>query len=247
MNKNIHIVILAAGKGTRLNSVDHPKVMLEVGHQPMLGYLLDEFAKIKQAEIIVVVGFQGEKVKDFVGRRAKIVWQKTQRGTADAALSAHSILKDQSGTTAIVAGDHPLVRAKTIRQLVAISEEKGALALAVYEGNNHEDFGRVITDNEGHVQKIVEVVNATPAELKVERRNSSVYAVPNQWLWSLLNKISPNPVTGEYYLTDMVQLAIKAGKKVAAVGLTDPNEALGVNTPDQLARVRTVLEKIESN
>lgn len=247
MNKNIHIVILAAGKGTRLNSVEHPKVMLEVGHQPMLGYLLDEFAKIKQAEMIVVVGFQGEKVRDFVGRRAKIVWQKEQRGTADAVLSAQAILKDESGTTVIVAGDHPLVRARTILQLVEISEEKDALALAVYDGNNHEDFGRVVTDSEGHVQKIVEAVNATPAELKIERRNSSIYAMPNIWLWSLLKKIRPNPVTGEYYLTDMIQLAIKAGRKVVAVGLTDPNEALGINTPDQLSRVRSVLDKIESN
>lgn len=226
-----------------MGCTDEPKVMLKVAGKPIIEYLLDEFSKVPDCELVVVVGFQGQKVVDFIDERAKIVWQKEQLGTADAVAASEDLLKDEAEKIIIVYGDHPLMKAQTIERLLEISEQKQALTMAYYVGKNHSDYGRVITDTEGHVEAIVEAKNATPEQLNINQKNVGMYVVEGKWLWPTLKKIKKNSVSGEYYLTDIIELAIDEGKKVVGIELTDPEEALGINTPEQLETVEQAIAK----
>lgn len=157
---------------------------------------------------------------------------------------AKPVLEGKEGCTIIVTGDHPFFKVETLQHLTDVVMNGGA-TVAVLTTHTFEPefdaFGRVITDEQGTVLRIVEKKDASPEELEAPLKNLSAYAVDNAWLWPVLERIEKSPVSGEYYLTDIVGEAVKEGKKVVAVQITDRTEALGINTPEHLAEAERIL------
>lgn len=243
MNK-VHAIVLAAGKGTRMKAKTIPKVLFPVSGKPMLAYLLETLKAATIDSPILVVGFLGHKVVDTFGQFAyRYVFQNKRLGTAHAVKAALPLLKDESGATLILNGDHPFYRATTFQRLADAVLQKGA-TVAVLTGNlNGEEFdafGRVITDQAGHVLRIVEAKDANEEERSVRLMNLGCYCVDNQWLWQAIKKVKKSPVSGEYYVTDLVSLAVKEDKKIIAIHIENETEAIGINTLDHLADAERV-------
>lgn len=241
--KNIHAIVLAAGKGTRMNATTMPKVLFPVAGRPMLAHLLDSLAAAGITRPIIVVGFLAEKVKETFGDAYDYVLQSEQLGTGHAVQMARESLENEDGCTLIINGDHPFFRPATFQRLVkAVNEQNATVAVlsGLMHGEEFDAFGRLVTDDEGHVQRIVEVKDATEEEKAIRLMNLGGYAVDNKWLWHALEDLTKSAATGEYYITDIVGKAVEEGKKVVAVRIEDEAEALGINTLDHLAEAEKI-------
>ena len=234
-------VILAAGKGTRMKST-LPKVLHPVCGQPMLGHVISAVIKAGATKTVVVAGFGAQQVTDFVGSRATVVLQEEQLGTAHALLQAENKLGNFSGDLLVVCGDTPLLRGKTLTDLALFHRESGAAAtLLTAEMENPTGYGRVIRNQGGSVDRIVEQKDATPEELTVKEINTGVYCFKVSGLFAALKEISPANAQGEYYLTDIIQILNKKSLIVQAVTLKDAREVQGINDRSQLAEAERVL------
>lgn len=241
--KNIYAIVLAAGKGTRMKSKTMPKVLFPVAGRPMLAYVLDSLAQAGITRPILVVGFLGQKIKAVFGDAYDYCTQRVRLGTGHAVRMAAPLLEGKPGCTVIINGDQPFFRPGTFHRLAEAVTERGA-TVAVLSGlmrsKEFDAFGRVITDKEGHVLRIVEVKDATEKERSIRLMNLGGYAVDNEWLWPVLKKLKKSPVTGEYYITDIISEAVRQGKKVVAIRIEDRAEALGINTLDHLAEAERI-------
>ncbi|SHK34816.1 bifunctional UDP-N-acetylglucosamine diphosphorylase/glucosamine-1-phosphate N-acetyltransferase GlmU [Desulforamulus aeronauticus] len=234
-------VILAAGKGTRMKSA-LPKVLHQVCGQPMLGHVISAVIKAGATETVVVAGFEAQQVTDFVGNRATVVLQEEQLGTAHALLQAENKLNNFSGDLLVVCGDTPLLRGQTLADLALFHRKSGAAAtLLTAEMENPTGYGRVIRNQGGSVDRIVEQKDATPEELAVKEINTGVYCFKVSGLFTALKEISPANAQGEYYLTDIIQILNQRGLIVQAVTLKDAREVQGINDRSQLAEAAEVL------
>lgn len=235
---DIYAIVLAAGKGTRMNSRNLPKVLYPIAGKPMLKYVLESLAKVGIHQPIIVVGFLSKKIQELFGSSYTYVLQRKRLGTGHATAAAKSLLEGKKGCTLIINGDQPFFQPVTLKRLTEAVAKRGA-AVAVLTGlmraKEFDAFGRVITDKEGHVLRIVEVKNATEKEKAIRLVNLGGYAVDNEWLWKALKKIEKSRATGEYYITDIVGEAVREGKKVIAIRIKDKAEAIGVNTFQHLA------------
>lgn len=234
--KGLNAVVLAAGKGTRMNSADLPKVLFPLNGKPMLAYVLEKLKQSGVARPIVIVGFLAEKVRLAFGDQCAYAEQIEQNGTATAVLAARQLLEGQEGVTVIASGDQPFISADSIGRLIGAVESGATLAVLAgrFESKEFDAFGRVIA-RDGRVEKIIEAKNATAEELKTRLFNLGTYAADNSWLWPALAQIKRNELTREYYLTDLVEIAVSSGKNVVVVEIADEQEAIGINTPAQLA------------
>jgi bifunctional UDP-N-acetylglucosamine pyrophosphorylase/glucosamine-1-phosphate N-acetyltransferase len=233
MSANVAAVVLAAGKGTRMRS-GLAKVLHPLEGRPLLGYVLDAVEAVGASPTIVVVGHQAEAVEAaYSGRQLEFVRQEPPLGTGHALVSARSRFASLQGTLLVVNGDLPLLRAETLRELLAAHRRTGAAAtILCVELADPGDYGRIVRDAEGAVLRIVEARDASPAERELREINVGVYA---------LEQLRPQNAQAEYYLTDCVGLLRQAGYRVAAWRAPDPTEALGVNTLGELAEVRRLL------
>lgn len=236
--QTVHAIVLAAGKGTRMKSKHLPKVMFAIAGRPMLAYVLESLQRIGVSDPIVVVGFLQKKIRDHFGNGYRYVSQLKRLGTGHAVAMARPLLEDQSGCTLIINGDQPFFQPATLERLVKAINEQGA-TVAVLTGRmetaEFDAFGRVLTDATGHVERIVEVKDATEEEKAVRLMNLGGYAVDNRWLWPALKRLKKSRATGEYYITDIVAAAVNQGKKVISIEIGDKAEAIGINTLDHLA------------
>lgn len=242
----INTVILGAGKGTRMNAVDLPKVMFPINGKPMVGYIADTLKELVVNKSIVVVGFQGQKVVDYLSKQGQFefVWQTDQLGTGDALKRAIPLLKGQPGITIVLNGDSPFFKVDTIKRMVDMIEEKSAvMAVSSVELDKSFSFGRIVTDDDGHILNIVEVKNATPEELELTWMNAGLYAFDNKWLCENIDKITQDSVTQEYYLPELVEIANQMGDKVLSIPVTHSDEAIGINTPENLKAAEEALSK----
>lgn len=244
MMKNIYAIILAAGKGTRMNATDVPKVMFSVAGKPMIRYILSAVKQITN-QIYVIVGFQGQKVIDELkSEKVTCVWQRRQLGTAHAVLQVQKYLQNKSGAVLIVNGDHPLFRVLTFNNLIKQKHKSGEkLVFASAIEDNHKMYGRVLRDKDNNVTDIIEAKDATPEQLEIREKNPGVYLVDNAWLWSAIKRIKKSKVSGEYYVTDLVKLALKDKVGVGAYPMDNPNEIKGINTPEELREVEKIIRK----
>lgn len=242
--KKIHAIVLAAGKGTRMKATTMPKVLFPVSGQPILTYLLNT---LKQAEIvrpILVIGFRGDRVRETYGDDYDYVVQEEQLGTGHAVLQVKPLLADQDGCTLILNGDHPFYRPETLRRMVSAVLEDGATVALLsgrFDSPDFDAFGRIVSDENNKVLSIIEAKDATEETRNIRLMNLGCYAVDNRWLWQALPKIEKSPVTGEYYVTDLVAEAVADGKKVIAVEIKDSREALGINTLEHLAEAEKLI------
>ncbi len=229
----IQPIILAAGKGTRFVNFDGPKVLALFRGKPLLAYLLDTFGKTGFMPPIVVVGHQEEKVRALVGKRGVCVLQKDQLGTGHAVQDALGSVEKGVNTVVVVYGDSPFWKQDTLTKLYQTHMNSMAtVTVATIQFDDPTGYGRIMRDSAGNVQGIVEHVDATAEQLQIKECNSGLYAFDYGWLKENISQIKPSK-KGEYYLTDIIGIAIKSGKKVETVP-ADQHEALGVNTPEQL-------------
>ena len=236
-------VILAAGKGTRMNS-ELPKVAHEAAGKPLVKHVIDAARGAGCDRLIVVVGYGGDFVKGLLLDEPGVEFavQTEQKGTGHAVLMAEPNLRDHAGPVLVLYGDMPLVTAGALKTLLDARAAAGAacvLGSAVTE-NNH-GLGRVIRDGDGNFLRIVEEKDATDAERTVTEINTGCYAFAGPALLSSLAELTPNNAQGEYYLTDCPAILKARGETVAAEAALTIEEALGVNTPDQLAEVERAL------
>lgn len=231
-------IILAAGKGTRMKS-DLPKVLHPVGNQPMVRHVLATAADAGLDPLVLVIAPGMHKVAsvghDF-SEDVKTATQHEQLGTAHAVLSAKEVLGGFEGNLVVLYGDTPLIRPETITRLLEALNKDARCAVAVlgFTPEDPSDYGRLVLDGHGALAKIVEAKDATKQEKEIRLCNSGVIALRGGVAWELLEKIDSKNAKKEYYLTDVVALAIAAGFKASAVE-ADAAEVLGVNSRADLA------------
>lgn len=236
----IAVVLLAAGAGTRMRSA-RSKVLHEICGLPMLHYPLAAAEALEPARTLVVVGRDGEEVQERFAQRADFVLQAEQRGTGHAVLQARDALRDFSGAVLILYADTPVLRPESLRALREAKDRTGApLAMLTADWPLP---GRVVRGADGGVERIVEVTDATPEELSIVEGNTGVYLVEAELLWKMLGRLDDGNQQGELYLTDIVAHAVAEGHRVEAVHLEDPEEAMGVNTRQELAQAAAALRR----
>ena len=237
-------ILLAAGVSSRMNT-KLPKVLHEVTGRPMLAYVLDACRSVGVDKIYVIVGFGAEQVKERFAEASDVVWvhQAQQLGTAHAVKCCREHLEKFSGQTLVLCGDGPLIRAKTLRMLIEKHEaELSAATLATAVLDDPTGYGRIIRDAYGNIQGIVEESDCTPEQRVVKEVNPSYYLFNNAALFRALEKVQPNNVKQEYYLTDALSVMIATGHKVVAITAVRPEEAVGVNSRAQLSVASKIMQ-----
>ena len=236
-------VLLAAGQGTRMKS-ELPKVLHPLCGKPILWHTLQAVKGASTEKPVVIVGYGAEQVKAFVGDAADCAMQEPQLGTAHAALQAEPLLIGRADLVIVTYADMPLLRAETFQRLVETQRENpGPLSLVTVMADDPRGFGRIVRNTAGTVQAIVEEYVATPGQLTIRELNVGAYCFKAEWLWDALHRIHKNPQSGEYYLTDVVELAVKDNLPVQAVLHDDLIETIGINTRAHLAEAEVALRQ----
>ncbi len=244
---NIAVVILAAGEGKRMKS-SAPKVLHRIFNKPMLQYVADCASKLKPSKIIIVAGKHLKQIKNVINaENTCFVLQKEPKGTGDALSKALPFLKGFDGTTLVLNGDVPLIDAASLNVfLKAHKKDKNNVSVMSFSAANSFSYGRIVRDNAGYFKSIVEEKDASSFEKTIDEVNSGVYAIGTEAL-KLLRNIPMNKLKGEYYLTDIVSMAIKTGLKVQAYCSGKEEEMTGVNTISELMRAQKLLQKRIAN
>jgi bifunctional UDP-N-acetylglucosamine pyrophosphorylase/glucosamine-1-phosphate N-acetyltransferase len=212
----------------------------------MLAYVLDACRQVGVRKTYVVIGFSAEQVRERFGESAGIEWviQKKQLGTAHAVLCCKEQLKDFRGETLVLCGDGPLIRPLTLTTLIEKHEaEQSAATLATAVLDDPTGYGRIVRDAYGNMQGIVEHSDCTKELLAIKEVNPSYYLFNNQVLFEALERVKPDNVKQEYYLTDVLSGIIRTGHKVVAVTAVRPEEAMGVNSRRQLSEASKIMQR----
>lgn len=244
------VVIMAAGKGTRMNNPSMAKVMYEINGRPLVEWVVDLARRLQASRTVVVVGWRKESVIAHLARvspSAVCVTQDPQLGTGHAVMQAEPVLQGFTGDVLVLSGDVPLLTERTTRELIASHREKRVAATVLTAiPEDATGYGRVLRDRKGNVTAIVEHKDATEEQRKVREINSGIYAFQAANLFEGLHEITPNNAQKEYYLTDVFEVFWRRKMSVAAVVARDPVEIGGINTPEQLEEARRLLAGRES-
>jgi bifunctional UDP-N-acetylglucosamine pyrophosphorylase/glucosamine-1-phosphate N-acetyltransferase len=237
-------IILAAGKGTRMES-DLPKVLHPVCGRPMLAYVLDVARQAGSSRLLVVVGHRAELVKQtFADDARDISWvvQSPQRGTGHAVMVCKRELAGLDGPVLVLAGDGPLIRPETLRQLIDTHQAaRAACTLATSILPEPGGYGRILRDQAGNLVGIVEALDATARQKAIREVNVSVYCFDAAALADVIGRLKNDNAKGEYYLTDALGLLAYDGRKIAAVAAVPPQDVLSINTLDELQKVSDIM------
>lgn len=241
-NDNLEVVIMAAGQGTRMKS-STVKVLHRAAGRPIVEYVLDLAREVSDRPPVVIVGHQRETVQQSLGDRARYAVQEKQLGTGHAVLQAAPLLSND-GVVLILSGDVPLTRPETLKKLIDEHRKSGnALTLLTMKLDDPAMYGRIVRDRSGAVEKIVEAKDASDDQKKINEVNAGIYVFDSGELLSNLKNLSNKNAQGEYYLTDLLAVLRKAGKRIGAVIVDDPVEALGVNSRSDLATVEAEIQR----
>lgn len=236
-------VVLAAGMGTRMKS-KRPKILHSLAGRPLIDHCITIAVRATGNTPIVVIGHGAEPVRAAIGDRAIFALQAEQLGTGHAVMQAEACA---AGAKQIVVtyGDMPLLRPETLRRLIELRERHGAaIAMLTLIADNPRGFGRVIRDAQGErVLAVVEEVACTPAQLAIRELNVGAYCFDGAWVWDALKRIRPNPHKGEYFLTDLIEIAVADGCQVRALTTEDRDECIGINTRVDLADAERALRR----
>lgn len=242
-----HVLIMAAGKGTRLES-SLPKVLHPLAGRPLMDHLLQTVEALKPRHTLVVVGHQAALVKSRLRSRAVgFAEQVPQLGTGHAVQVARDWWSGKPGNLLILSGDVPLISAGTLRKMIQVHDRtRASLTLLSTRLDDPTGYGRVIRAEDGKVRGIVEQKEAGPSELQVKEVNTGLYCFRIQDLSEVIDRVTPDNRQKEYYLTDCVDLLSRRGKAVEAVVCDDWLEVMGVNSRIDLARMENVLRERRS-
>lgn len=236
MKRKTSIIILAAGKGVRMKS-DLPKVAHLLAGKPLVEWVVTNAEHFKPEMIIVVVGYKKDVVMDCLSGFDNITFveQKEQLGTGHAVYVTRENFKDFEGIVIILPGDVPLLKEKTLENLLKIHEEKHAAATVLtVDLDDPTGYGRIVRNNAGYVEKIVEHKDASEEIRKINEINTGIFCFDSRELFTVLPKIGQDNSQNEMYLTDALELLRNEGKPVAAVKVKDPIEVAGINSKEQL-------------
>ncbi|HLO14278.1 MAG TPA: bifunctional UDP-N-acetylglucosamine diphosphorylase/glucosamine-1-phosphate N-acetyltransferase GlmU [Anaerolineales bacterium] len=237
----ITAVLLAAGQGTRMKS-DLPKVLHPLCGKPMIWHVLEALKSATTEKPVVIVGYGAEEVKKYVGDSAECVLQEPQLGTGHAAMQAESLLKGKTDYVIVTYADMPLLSGETFKRLVETQRlSPGPFSLLTVIADDPRGFGRIVRKGDETVEAIVEEYVATPEQREIKELNVGAYCFKADWLWDALHRIKRNPRKGEYYLTDVVELAVKDRLPVQAVLHDDFIETIGINTRIHLSEAEAAL------
>nr|MDD6336048.1 NTP transferase domain-containing protein [bacterium] len=239
-------IILAAGKGTRMNSAASlcPKVLRLAGGKPLIEHVLRETRFIPPEDTILVTGFMREQVEQAVGPRYRYAVQDPQMGTGHAVMCALSLLEGYHGPVMVSFGDMPLLTEKTYRAVAApVLEGKADCAILTASINPPPKYGRILRDAQGGFVDIREEKDCTPTERAISEVNIGINVYNADWLRDHISKLDRNNKQNEYYLTALPAILRQNGARVVTVLLEDISEMLGVNTPEDLAQVESILAR----
>lgn len=242
MDPKLAVVIMAAGKGTRMKNPNIPKVMYTVDGKPMVEHVVDLAIRLKSIRTVVIVGWQKESVIAHLrqsGKPVLCVEQSPQLGTGHAVMQAERPLEGFEGDVLVLSGDVPLLQERTAASLVSLHREAGASATVLTAVlDEPTGYGRLLRDARGHVVGIVEQKDASQQQQEIREINSGIYLFSKGRLFEGLKHITPKNSQKEYYLTDVFQYFWRNKYPVRAVVADDPLEIRGVNTLQQLDEAR---------
>jgi bifunctional UDP-N-acetylglucosamine pyrophosphorylase/glucosamine-1-phosphate N-acetyltransferase len=236
---NLSAIILAAGKGTRMKS-DLPKVVHPVGGRPMVRAVVEACRNVGTKRIVAIVGYKQELVRDALkDDHCEFAVQAEQLGTGHAVMcAAEAFATDLAGDVFVLCGDGPLIRPQTLSLMLDRHRSTGAAAtLATAVLDDATGYGRIDRDAQGRFRAIVEQKNCTPEQLKIREVNPSYYVFRTADLFAALKHVKRNPVSNEYYVTDVPELLMKEGKRVEVIEAVPPEDVLSINTLEDLAKV----------
>tara|TARA_B100000902_G_scaffold214304_1_gene203785 strand:+ start:688 stop:1416 length:729 start_codon:yes stop_codon:yes gene_type:complete len=234
MNNQLHIGILAAGKGSRMES-PLPKVLHELNGKSLINYVLETASELNPNSITLVVGFQKDRVKNHIKNdNVRYVSQDEQLGTGHAVLQMENQLINETGHLLILYGDVPNIKSITLSPIIDehIKEDRNATVITATL-DDPTGYGRIIRNQDGDLLKIVEEKDCTTDEKKIKEWNPGIYIFKIPQLFSELKRIKSNNAANEYYLTDVIEL-IKENSPVQAKKINDSSEVIGINTTTQL-------------
>ncbi len=237
------VVILAAGQGTRMKS-DLPKVLHPLAGRPLVTHAVEMARALAGTRPVLVVGHRAEAVREAVGDSAVFVEQTEQLGTGHAVLQARQALRGQSDLVLVTYADMPLLTTETLLRLLERQRENpGPLSILTVVADDPRGFGRVIRDESDAVVQVVEEAVAAPEQLAIRELNVGVYCFDADWVWTHVDRIPLSLPKQEYYLPDLIGMAVAEGLRVEAVATEDAAEALGINTRVHLAEAESVLRR----
>jgi bifunctional UDP-N-acetylglucosamine pyrophosphorylase/glucosamine-1-phosphate N-acetyltransferase len=235
-------VILAAGQGTRMHS-ELPKILHPLSGRPLIGYALKTAQQVTGGKPVVVIGHQAEIVRPAIDEDADIVLQEPQSGTGHALQQAESLLRGKTDLVLVLTADMPLLTFTTLAEIVRIQENSpGPFTMLSLLAEEARGFGRIVRNTAGEVVQIVEEAAASTEQLAIHEVNAGVYCFRSRWLWNALPQISRS-AKGEYYLTDLVQIATEKNQKVKVLVTEDQDECIGINNRIHLAQAEAILRR----
>lgn len=246
-NSKIAVVILAAGQGKRMNS-SLPKVMHMLKDKPIIGHIVSAFEKLKSVgKIIAVVPSTHTLIQDYLGTRVEYCIQTEQKGTGHAVQCTEDVVKGNFENVIVIYGDLPCITSKSLDCLVQKhADEKNHITMMTTLVQDYNEwrapfftYGRILRNDQGSIQEIVEYKDANEQQKNILEVNSGLYCFDSNWLFDHLKKLNTNNVQGEYYLTDVVKMALEQGQNVSSVFL-DAKEALGVTTQEDLRTLESL-------
>ena len=244
--KSLAVIILAAGKGTRMKS-QLAKVLQPLSGKTLLHYVLETVQELGADRVAVVVGFQADKVKSaFPDPKLEFVEQKEQLGTGHAARQTESCFKDFAGDILVLCGDMPLIRAATLKNLIKKHRESQAVCTLLTLKDNQgkiKDFGRILRDSDQSITGIVEHKDATEQEKKIDEYNSGVYCFDKALFYKALKSIGTGNSQNEYYLTDAIKYFVERECSVQSVQTDNSDEIFGINSPEDLKTAEQLLRR----
>jgi bifunctional UDP-N-acetylglucosamine pyrophosphorylase/glucosamine-1-phosphate N-acetyltransferase len=241
---HIGVIVLAAGQGTRMKS-DIPKVLHRLGGTPLFLHALRAAQKLKPSRIAVIVGHGGTAVQQaYPGKDLCWVIQEKQLGTAHAVLCAERTFHQFSGDILILSGDVPLIRESTLERLVdQHRRQQAAVTLLTAKLEDPEGYGRIVRDDKQQIARIVEEKDASDLQKQIREVNAGIYVVAAPFLFSALSRVDDQNRQREYYLPDIVAIALRENRTVANLQVDDPREMMGINTREELARMEKSLQE----
>lgn len=243
---SLAVITLAAGKGSRMKS-DLPKVLHKLAGKPMLAHVLNSSAQLNNAKQHVVIGHGAELVQQQItGFDISWAFQTEQNGTGHAVAQAMPNV-DPDATVIVLYGDVPLIRSHTLQQLLDQTQAQQGLTLLTVKLDNPTGYGRIVRNSANEIQAIVEQKDANPQQLTINEVNTGILAVAAKYLNEWLPKLSSNNAQGEYYLTDIIAMAVSQGVAVSAIHPQDEHEVQGVNDRLQLAELERVYQRRQAD
>jgi UDP-N-acetylglucosamine pyrophosphorylase len=242
---DVGVVILAAGKGTRMKS-DIAKVLHKVGGKCMIVHVIECARKIARDNVHVVVGHQAHEVKREINKFFKVIFamQEQLLGTGDAVKAAIPGLKSSIKDVVVLCGDVPLIQESTLKNMVEEHKKKQIkLSVLAIDLDDPTGYGRIVQDELNHMICIKEEVDASETEKKIKKINTGIYCFDKKLLISVIAELKPDNSQKEYYLTDVIEIAQKRYEKIVVITMDDPGQVIGVNTLEELEKAEYLIQQ----